>query len=463
MVLRDDVVNELRRRRDARNHFIDFVRYAMPNFDEAPHHSAICDALERVFYGETKRLMVFAPPRHGKSQLVSRFFPAWCLAMRDRLQLIVAGYSKDFVTELGHDIRDILGSDPYHALFPDCKLNKDSRSKAKFRTTNGGMLYASGVEGSITGRGAHIGIIDDPIKDRKRAESKRTREETKKWFNSAFYTRLMQGGAIVIVLTRWHDDDLAGSLLRENPDAWEVLSFPAVAENGDALWPSHFPREKLDEIRQIIGPVEFNCLYQQSPVTEGGGFFQIGAISRFSPSEIPDGLETFITCDFAVSTGSGDYTVLAVFGYAKDGRLFLIDHWRDRTSADIWINRLFDMYQSYGPSAIYIEKGQIARAVEPMIADKKRTSGVYPNIQYIAPTRDKEGRARAAQDIVSRGNFSVPYGKVGDDTLDEMAKFPVGQHDDIVDCISLAANVRRPHDVMYDILKQPITTSWKTF
>ncbi len=232
-----------------------------PSFEAAAHIRLIADKLEAVERGEIRRLMLFLPPRHGKSLLSTQFLPAWYLGRHPDRFVISASYGQDLADDFGRKVRNLI-ADPLHvALFPECRLADDSASMRRFNLTASGSYYAVGRGGPITGRGAHLLLVDDPLKDADEARSEPTRRGLHDWYASVAYTRLQPGAAIVLIQTRWHEDDLAGWLLREHPqEGWEVVSLPAIAERegdfrkeGEALWPEKYSVAVLEQIRQAIG------------------------------------------------------------------------------------------------------------------------------------------------------------------------------------------------------------------
>ncbi|MCP1222421.1 phage terminase large subunit [Acetobacter orientalis] len=226
--------NELATRKQARTSLLGFTHYTMPDYRCGPHHALLCQKLEAVAQGHITRLMVFMPPRHGKSELVSRRFPAWYLGQHPTRQVIAASYGATLAQDFGRSVRNLVTTQPFQALFPGVKLAPDSAAKDVWHTAQGGSYTAAGVGGGLTGKGAHLAIIDDPIKDRQEAESPARRLAVWAWYRAVLRTRLMPGGAIVLVMTRWSPDDLAGRLLADmqnaTGEAWHTLSLPAVAE-----------------------------------------------------------------------------------------------------------------------------------------------------------------------------------------------------------------------------------------
>ena len=260
------------RRDAAAASFLPFVAYTMPSFEAAQHHEQIAAALERVERGECKRLMIFAPPRHTKSELGSRRFPAWYIGRHPERQLITTTYGQDLADDFGRDVREIVRSDEYACIFPNITLAADSKAKAKWRTNKGGIYVSAGVDGPLTSKGAHVALIDDPFKNRKDAESALKRKEVWDWYRAVLRTRLMPGGAVILIMTRWHEDDLAGKLLAEmaaGGEQWEVINMPAISE-GLPLWPEWFGIGELEAIRRALGPRDWLALYQQTPTADEG-------------------------------------------------------------------------------------------------------------------------------------------------------------------------------------------------
>ncbi len=237
----------------------------------------IAGALERVERGEVDRLMVTMPPRHGKSELVTKRFPAWCLGRNARRQIITASYNSDLARDFGRAVRNIVNGQKYGNIF-ETRLAVDSKAADRWNTNLDGAYVAAGVGTAVTGRGADIFIIDDPLKDRAEAESELQRQKVWDWYTSTAYTRLMTGGCIIVVQTRWHEDDLAGRLIEKmdkgQGDKWHCLDLPAINNAGEPLWPERYDLEALERIKAAIGPRDWSALYQQQPSPDDGDFFK---------------------------------------------------------------------------------------------------------------------------------------------------------------------------------------------
>jgi predicted phage terminase large subunit-like protein len=429
-----EAAQELLRRRAARQSLIDFTVYTKPDFQVGAHHKQIAEALEAVERGECDRLMIFAPPRHTKSELASRRFPAWFLGRHPDRQLIAATYSGDFALDFGRDVRGIVQSEEFKALFPDVGLAPDSQAANRWHTTQGGVSVYVGVGGPITGRGAHVALIDDPFKNREEADSEVRRETVWKWYTSTLRTRLMPGGAIVLILTRWHEDDLAGRLLAQQPGEWRVVELQAISGEGTeherALWPEWYDLAALKRIKADVGPRDWSALYQQRPSPDEGTFF---LRDWFKTWDKRPPLAIYGTSDYAVTDGGGDYTVHRLWGVDENGHLYRLGGWRGQTSSDVWIERQIDLIREHKPFAWFGEAGVIQKAIEPMLTRRMRERKAFCRLEWLPSIHDKPTRARGFQ---SRAAMGMVHFEPGAD-LDEFLRFPAGAHDDDVDCASL--------------------------
>jgi predicted phage terminase large subunit-like protein len=425
-----------------------FTSYTEPNYEDA-RHQAILDAhLEAVERGEIDRLMVFMPPRHGKSEKSSKRFPAWYLGRNPRRQIIAASYNSDLATDFGREVRNIMASPEYGDVFPNVRLRQDSRAADRMNTDRGGAYFAVGVGTATTGRGAHLGLIDDPFKDREDADSQLQRDKVWNWYRSTFYTRLMPGGAIVLVQTRWHEDDLAGRLLEQNAAEWTVLDLPAIAKDGKALWPEWYNLEALERIKATIGPREWSALYQQQPQPDEGTFFQR---AWFKEWETLPNVRYYGSSDYAVTDGGGDYTVHRIWGIGPTGEIYRVDGWKGQASSDVWIERKLDLIAKYKPLAWFGEGGVIQKAIEPMLKRRMMERKTFCRLEWLPSVADKPTRARSFQAMAASGR--VQFEKGAD--LSEFLVFPAGKHDDDVDTASLIGRaIDQAHPAMVAAMQQ---------
>jgi len=429
---------ELTTRRKSRESLLDFAAYTHPAWETNRHHHTICQALEKVEQGKIKRLLIQAPPRHTKSELASRRFPAWYLGRNPNKQLINVTYSQEFALDFGRDVRSIIKDYRYKNVFPDLKLQADVQAAGHFRTNHGGIYITTGIGGSITGRGGHLILIDDPIKNRQDADSEAKREAVWKWYSSALYTRLMPGGAIAMMLTRWHEDDLAARAM-ESED-WHVISLPALNEYGDALWPGRFPKEDLLHIKSVITSRDWHALYMQDPRPDEGTFIKRSWFEWYNTP--PDYLNTYMASDFAVSEDKGDHTEHGVFGVDPDGNIYVLDWWHKQTTPAEWIDALLDMVEEHSPLAWFGEGGIIRRSIEGFLKKRAQYKRAYFRDEWVNPIGDKHARARAFQGMANMGKIFLPRNTEWAERLvDQCVGFPGVRYDDAFDTIALMCRV----------------------
>lgn len=416
--------------RAGRTSLLAFTEFTNPQYQRAGHHQRIAEKLEAVERGDIDRLMIFMPPRHGKSELASKRFPAWCLGRKPTRQIIAASYNSDLASDFGRNVRNIVAEPEFGQVFPGVSLAPDSQAANRMNTNYGGAYVAAGVGTAVTGRGAHIALIDDPFKDREEADSERRRDLVWDWYRSTLFTRLMPGGAVVLIQTRWHEDDLAGRLLEAEGDQWEVLDLPAIDNAGQALWPEWYPVPVLERIKATVGAREWSALYQQKPQPDEGTFFKREWFKTWD--KLPP-LRFYGTSDYAVTDGGGDYTIHRVWGVDAEGNAYRVDGWRGQTAADEWIERKLDLIAKHKPLAWFGEGGVIQKAIEPMLKRRMRDRKVFCRLEWLPSVADKPTRARSFQAMASMGRVFFEPGA----DISEHLVFPAGKHDDDVDNSSL--------------------------
>jgi predicted phage terminase large subunit-like protein len=441
----------------------DLACYAIsqyPSFELARHHELIVSKLEGVERGKISRLMIFLPPRHGKSLITSSLFPAWYLGRHPDHHVIFATYGQELSDDFGRRVRNSIVDQVHQAVFPNCRLSEDSSAAHRFNTTQGGAYYAVGRGGPITGRGAHLLLIDDPIKDREEANSETVRNSLHEWFASVAYTRLTPKGAVIVIQTRWHEDDLAGWLLREHAsENWDVLSLPAIAEHdesfrkeGEALWPGRFPLEDLNRKRQLVGGAAWASLYQQRPAAADGAIFKRGWW-RFC-RELPEFSQVVQSWDTAFKKGSeSSFSVCTTWGLAENG-YFLLSVWRGRVEFPELRRTLIALAEQWKPSAILVED----RASGQSLLQELKSATSLP-VLAVKVDSDKLSRAQAVTPLVEAGKVFVPESAPWlEDYIDELAAFPMGNYDDAVDSTTQALNYFRERAIQ-PILFPDYTTS----
>jgi predicted phage terminase large subunit-like protein len=446
---------ELAKRILCRKRLLPFVERTNPDYLAGWVHKDICQRLEKfseqVANKESPRLMLFMPPRHGKSTLASVAFPAWHLGRHPHHEFISCSYSGSLAMNFSRKVRQVLREPVYKNIFEKTRLDKDSQSVESWNTNQGGGYVAAGVGGGITGKGAHVLLIDDPIKNREDAESDNNRDATWDWYTSTAYTRLAPGGGVLVILTRWHDDDLAGRLLRfaeEGADQWEVVKYPAIAEHdeefrqeGDPLHEERYDLSALDQIRKAIGPRDWTALYQQNPVSDEGDYFSRDMVRYYEEGEVDyDKLRYYCAWDLAIGQRDrNDYSVGIVVGVDEYDQLFVVDVVRGKYDGFELVERILDLYEQWRPGIVGIEKGHIEMALGPFL--EKRTRERRLNEAYFKDLkvgrRDKEARARAIQGRMQQGMVYLPKDAVWTGPLvAELLRFPNGTHDDQVDALA---------------------------
>ncbi|MBS0959792.1 phage terminase large subunit [Acetobacter thailandicus] len=457
-IMRNKSLIELSRRQTAREGSLAFAQYTMPGYRVGAHHRLLCEKLDAVERGEIKRLMVFMPPRHGKSELTSKRFPAWYMGRNPKKQIITASYGATLAQGFGRDVRNIVGSPEFASLFPGVGVAADSSARDNWHTNKGGVYTAMGVGGGLTGKGAHVALIDDPVKDRQDAESPVIREATWDWYRSVLRTRLMPGGAIVLVLTRWHPDDLAGRLLDEMANGtgenWEVLSLPAICETesdplgrkaGDALWPDVFPLRELRQIEKSVGPREWSALYQQTPTPGDGVLIKTAMMGIVD--EAPSGGTLVRRWDLAATRQMGtrdpDWTVGLKMSRAPDGRFYILDMVRFRGGPDE-VDRAIKATAERDGRGVHVvipqDPGQAGVAQAQYLT---RLLAGY-RVTAVRETGDKATRAAPFASQINAGNVSLVRAPWNRGFIEECASFPAGTHDDQVDAASGAFEIVCP-------------------
>jgi predicted phage terminase large subunit-like protein len=404
----------------------------------AAHHALIASKLEAVERGEIDRLMINMPPRHGKSELASRRFPAWFLGRHPSKQIIAASYNSELATDFGRQVRNIVQSVEYQAL-SSTKLAEDSRAANRWNTADGGSYVAAGVGTAITGRGADVLLIDDPLKDREEADSELQRQKVWDWYTSTAYTRLAPGGRIVVIQTRWHEDDLTGRLLVEQArggDQWEVLELPAINDAGEALWPDFYPLETLERYRKVLPARDWSALYQQRPSPEEGDYFKREWFKHYDV--LPKHLRMYGASDYAVKGTGGDFTVHIVVGIDPDDNLYIVDLWRAQTTPDRWIEELLNLIQRHKPLTWAEEAGVIDKSVGPFLDKRMRERRIYCHREPYPSVADKPTRCRAFQARTAMGKVYFPHNAPWvADLQAELLNFPTGKNDDQTDTLGL--------------------------
>lgn len=465
-------------RRKARKHLLDFTTYTKHNYNVNWHHEVICKKVDDLLEGKFRNLMISCPARNGKSEIVSRRLPAYVLGRDPDARIIACSYSSDLASSLNRDVQKIIETDEYAAVFPETCLNSSNvrkvtqgsflRNSDVFEIVNHEGVYRSaGVGGGITGLGfneAGIGIIDDPIKNREEADSETMRNKVWDWYESTFYTRREGNAPMLLTCTRWHEDDLAGRLLKkakEDPkaDQWEVITLPALSEENRPdydirqapnlpLWPEKYSLETLEKIKATVSAYTWLSMFQQRPAAAQGIMFKRASFLYFD-DEGPiyrlykDGdIKTiykrdcviFQTCDPAgtVKTKS-DFFALATWAFTPEGDLLLIDMFKTRLEGPDHIKFIKNNYNIHKPICLGFESVGIGKTTY------QKLERIGFNVIDLKPDRDKYTRAMsAAIRVGERRVYFKRFAHWLNDFEEELLHFPNVKHDDQVDNLSYA-------------------------
>jgi predicted phage terminase large subunit-like protein len=490
--LKTELAREMAVRELAQRRLVFFIKRLFPQYSPGWVHNDICRRLEKfmkdVEAKKAPRLILNVPPRHGKSAIASDYFPSWVLGHHPEWEIISTSYALQLSSEFSKNIRSRIKDDKtYRAIFPDTRLHADSQAVEAWRTTKGGAFTAAGAGGPILGKGAHVFIIDDPHKNDEEANSPVLREKINRWYSSTARTRLHPGGGMLIIQQRWHDDDLSGHQLNlqkelleqgvpaEEIDNWEVVCYPAIAEQdeyldpatgdivrdpppelteamrllrrkGDALHPERYPIESLLRQKNVSPKEEWAALFQQNPVPDDGDFFSRHDL-KFVPS-LPgkvDDYTYFSAWDLAIGEKqANDWTVGVVGAVNADGDLFVVDMIRARMGTRQIIEAVLSFETRYPLFSLGMEDGQIKKTLWPLIAEQltKRRSHVSID-ETLKPVTDKRVRANPLRALTQHGRVYFLDQPFAQRAIDEMLRFPKGTHDDIVDALAWLARMSK--------------------
>ena len=461
----DEVKAEIIRRaenelkiREARNNLLSFISVTYKDYKIGWVHQEICETLDNflkdLIDGKRPRLIITMPPRSGKSEIVSRRFPAYFLGKYPDLSIISVSYSASLAEDFSRDVQRIIDSDDYKKIFPNTKLS-DKKDKNYKRTSDffeivdhKGVYCSAGVGGSITGKGCDILIIDDPIKNRQEANSETVRKKIYDWYSSTAYTRLSPIGGVIMMCTRWHLDDLIGKVLSDkNQKPFHVISYPAIAEHdephrkqGEALHPERFSLEILNEIKSTLSTADWLSLYQQKPVPEGGAIFETSKIRYYDESSEPKRFDQIVgSWDMTFKENkTSDFVVGQLWG-RKGADFYLLDMVRDRMDFVKTLKVFINFANKHKKCNCWLVEDK-ANGTAIISTLKKHISGIIP----ITPKESKQERAYAITPYLEAGNIFFPKNQnFTKDLEEEMLQFPAGAHDDTVDSMTQALNYFR--------------------
>jgi predicted phage terminase large subunit-like protein len=444
----------------ARRGLLSFTEYTKSDYETNWHHRVTAEYLDLFAKGEIKRLMLFQPPRFGKTELASRRLPGRLLGMNPDNKLIACSYSASLASRINRDVQRVIDDPAYKNVYPGIGLSgknvRSDRRGSYLRNSeifeivgHSGQYISAGVGGAITGSGCNIGLIDDPIKNKEEAKSKVYRDKIWEWYTSTFYTRLEKDGQILIIQTRWHEDDLSGRILQkikegDIKDDWVVVSLPAIMDTpkneydkreiGEPLWPAKYDLDKLHEIKSNLSSYDWSALYQQRPSPEGGSIIRRDDIKLYSDIDRIRPRKIIQSWDMSFKqTEDGSYVVGQVWGKLK-ADYYLIDQFRQRIGFSDTLKAVQAMKAKHpDTSEILIED----KANGPAVIDalRREVGGIIP----MSPRGSKESRASAISYLFEAGNVYIYNRLQGlDDYIEELTSFPSGVNDDQVDATSMA-------------------------
>ena len=437
----------------SREDLLTFMMAVDPSFETHWHLEIIAKELERIEQEKDKNykvLMIVLPPRHGKSTLATVGFPAWYLGRNPEKEVITISYSGDFAIDFGTKTRDIVDGEAFSAIF-GFGLKFDEQGKQKWKVSKGGSYTSVGVGGPITGRGADILVIDDPVKNREEAESELYRQKVWDFFISTAFTRLEPNGVVVVIQTRWHVDDLAGRILANEhlKGRTKVIHFSAIAEHdeefrksGEPLWEKRYPLPALEEIRETLGPYEWTALFQGSPTLTESQEFKREWFKYIEESELEKKrTRNVLTIDTAMSKkASADYTGFCDNSIDEEN-YWNIKAWHQRLNPDELIEMLFALHAQRRYASIGIEKTTFTEGLKPYLQQEQRKRGKFlPIAELEHKQRAKDVRIRGLVPRYASGSIKHVRGQCA--VLEtELLQFPLGIHDDVVDSLAYQQQV----------------------
>lgn len=425
----------------------------------AAHHRLIMEALQQIAVTPYGRLMLFLPPGSAKSTYASVVFPTWEMGRKPGSKIILASYGSDLARRHGRRARQIVRSPKYQGIF-GAGISSETSAADEWALTNGSEYIAAGLLSGVTGNRASGILIDDPVKGREDADSEVIRKKTREAYEDDLMTRLMPGGWVAIIQTRWHEEDLAGGILPTNyagesgdilcrdGQVWRVICLPAKCERaddplgrqpGEYLWPEWFgPKHWALYEGNPAARRTWSALYQQRPTPEDGDYFRREWFRWYDKPPPRDTLQIYGASDYAVKGVEGDFTEHGVFGVDPDDNIFVLDWWRKQTTSDVWVETLLDLGERWKPIGWAEEKGQIDKSVGPFLDRRQLERNVHFAREQFASSADKPTRAQSIRGRMAMGKVYFPRNAPWlADVVRNLLMFPNGAHDDTADVFGL--------------------------
>ena len=426
--------------------FLDFINHVYPDYKVGPHHLKLIQVFEDIAAGKKKRVVVNIAPRHGKSELISYLAPAWFLGKFPQKKIIMASHTADLAINFGRRVRNLVGSNEYKGIFPQVELQSDSKSASRWGTNFNGEYFAIGVGGALAGRGADLFIIDDPHSEQDAKQNKASVFlPAWEWFQSGPIQRLMPGGAIIVVMTRWSKLDLTGQIVsqmerEEGVDPWEVIEFPAIKDDGTALWPEFWDIEELLAKKASLDVRYWNAQYLQKPTSEEGALIKREWWNIWEGNTPPECEFTIMALDAAQETNNrADYNALTIWGVffneeTNNFNIILLNAIKRRLEFPDLKKLVLEEYKEWQPDSFIVEKKSNGAA----LYQELRRMGVPIGEFTPGKGQDKISRVNAISDLFSAGIVWAPEHRWAKEVIEECNDFPSGTHDDLVDSTTLA-------------------------
>ena len=446
---RQKVLNllEMDRLEKCRESFLFFVQQMWPVFISGKHHKIMADAFERVVTGDLKRLIINMPPRHTKSEFASYLLPSWFLGKYPEKKIIQTAHTAELAVGFGRKVRNLVGSDAYKKVF-DTKLSSDSKAAGRWNTHMGGDYFAIGVGGAVTGKGADLLIIDDPHSEQEAKQGNpAVFDNVYEWYTSGPRQRLQPGGAIIIVMTRWSKRDLTGQIIKnqdkEGVDQWEVIDFPAILPSGTPLWPGFWSKEALEALKSELPVSKWEAQYQQNPTSEEGAIIKRDQWMIWDKKDPPSCEYVIQSWDTAFEKNNrADYSACTTWGVFRQAdkhgnlkpNIILLDAFKQRLEFPELKKQALELWKEWNPDTLIVEK----RAAGAPLIYEMRKMGIPLSEFTPGKGNDKISRVNAISDLFASGVVWCPETRWAEEVMDEMASFPNGDHDDLVDSSSQA-------------------------
>ena len=425
----------------AKNDFLSFVKCVWPEFIEGSHHRHVAEKFNKLATGELKRLIINMPPRHTKSEFASYLLPSWMVGRNPKLKIIQVTHTGELAIRFGRKAKNLIDSEEYSKIF-QTRLQEDSQAAGRWETAQGGEYFAAGVGGAITGRGADLLIIDDPHSEQD-ALSPTALENAYEWYTSGPRQRLQPGASIVLVMTRWSKKDLTGILLKNQKevkgDQWEVVEFPALMDHGP-VWPEYWNADELEKVKTTLPVGKWNAQWMQNPTSEEGALIKREWWRTWDEDEPPPLHYVIQSYDTAfMKKETADFSAITTWGVFypeedKPANLILLDAVKDRYEFPELRRVALDQYQYWKPEMVIIE----AKASGLPLTYELRQMDIP--VQTFTPSKgnDKHVRVNTCAPLFESGMVWAPDQKFAEEVIEECAAFPHGDHDDLVDSMTMA-------------------------